>query len=196
MLLWKKELNALCWLWIYWLLLPYTPFSACSVLKDKALQAFLLYSEHSVKFLSVEGARGTLQGEGGLFSRFPCTVFCFFLLLLNDVQWCMCVGNSGVPRPRSPSVTLQHQPGLNDHHPVNLSASYPQFHPTCSVSPPTRITCLYPRRLFPACLATVDQLWLTQPSEAAILLLQWVLTSAWGTVSCLRYSPGACFTSV
>lgn len=108
-------------------------------------------------------------------------------------QWCMCGGYPAVPRSSGPSVTSQPYPGLSDHHLAALSASYPQLHPTCSMSPPTSITCLYPRRLVPACLATVDQLLLRQASEAATRLLQWVLTSAWGIVPFLGYSPRACF---
>lgn len=44
--------------------------------------SILLYIEHNVKFLSVEGAGGTSQGKRG-FSRFLCAAFCFFLLLLH-----------------------------------------------------------------------------------------------------------------
>lgn len=63
----------------------------------RTLPAGLLYRKHTVKILSVEGAKETLQGEGGFSFRFPSVAFCFVLFLQHgpsvmdvceNILWC------------------------------------------------------------------------------------------------------------
>lgn len=132
---WRKELIALCQLWLYWLSVPNSPFSACSVIMAGTCQEFLLYTKHYVKLLSVEGTKEMWQGEWGFSFRFPCAAF---LLGLVPAAWSISDGcvwqHPVVPWSCSPSVNSKSQPGLSDHHPGALSASYPQQHSTLSMS--------------------------------------------------------------
>lgn len=153
----RKELIALCQLWIYWLSAPDSPFSACSVIMVGTLQEFLVYTKHCVKCLSAEGSKEIWQGEGGICFRCPCAAF---LLGLVPAAWTIndgCVWlHPVVPWSCSPSVNSKSQPGLSDHHHGALSASHSQQHSTLSMSlPPASVayilaSCCLPGNCGPA----------------------------------------------
>lgn len=144
---------------------PNSPFSVCS----RNSRTFVLYSKDNVKFVSAEGAGGIGKGEGS-FSSFLCAVFCFICFWYK-------VHRSVRGHPWCPDYVVlsdliasvwAHRPPC--YSPVSVTLTAAASSPLCEDS--TSITCLYPGRLFPACL---DQLW-PGNAEAAMWLFLTALT--------------------